>query len=230
MNFKDFEHILSQERLQRYVNACGGDTRKAMTLYRLNLRLSQEMFTLISCFEVALRNAINEKLMPTLGCDWLRDSILPGGRFQTVRAIDTTTRIIDKSYQQLLREGSYDHSHLLSSMEFGIWKYMFSNPQYRATGRVLLGVFPNRPISTPVQQFNNTYIFNELDKINMLRNRIAHHEPICFQKNADTISTYHVFQQYQRIQTLFSWMNIDARALLYGLDHVQIVCDNINKI
>lgn len=230
MIFKDFEHILSQERLQRYVNACNNDTRKAMMLYRLNLRLSQEMFTLISCFEVALRNAVDKNLSTSLGVDWLRDSVLPGGRFQDIRAIGTTCRIINDVYLKLLHDGTYTHSHLLSNMEFGIWKYMFSNPQYRATGRTLLNIFPNRPKSSALLQYNNTYIFNELDKINSLRNRIAHHEPICFQINNDTISTYHVFQQYQRIQMLFSWMNIDSRALMYGLDHVQSVCDCINKL
>ncbi len=33
--------------------ACGGNTIKAMTLYRYNLKLSQELLTVISCFEVA---------------------------------------------------------------------------------------------------------------------------------------------------------------------------------
>ena len=79
-------------------------------------------------------------------------------------------------------------------------------------------------------QYNNKYVFNELDKINKMRNRIAHHEPICFEQGVPVISTYNVFQQYQRIQTLFSWMNIDARALLYGLDHVQSVCNEINNL
>ena len=30
-------------------------------------------------------------------------------------------------------------------MEFGVWKYMFANPQYRATGQILLRIFPNKP-------------------------------------------------------------------------------------
>lgn len=67
MKYRDFESILSSQRLQRYVNSCSGDTRKAMTLYRENLHLSQEMFTIISCFEVALRNAIDKQLIMTLG-------------------------------------------------------------------------------------------------------------------------------------------------------------------
>ena len=62
MRFSDFESIMSSKRMTRYVNACGGNTRKAMTLYRYNLRLSQEVFTIISCYEVALRNAIDNNL------------------------------------------------------------------------------------------------------------------------------------------------------------------------
>lgn len=40
MQYNDFELIMSEPRMSRYKQACGGDTRKAMTLYRLNLKLS----------------------------------------------------------------------------------------------------------------------------------------------------------------------------------------------
>ena len=50
MKFVDFEKIVSSKRMSRYLAACNGDTRKAMTLYRYNLRLSQEAFTIVSCF------------------------------------------------------------------------------------------------------------------------------------------------------------------------------------
>lgn len=52
---------------------------------------------------------------------------------------------------------------------------MFSNIQYLLTGRVLLKAFPNKPKSTKQQRYDNTYVFRELDYINNLRNRIAHH-------------------------------------------------------
>ena len=59
MKFQDFEDIMSAARMSRYLTACGGNSKKAMTLYRLNLRVSQEFFTVISCFEVSLRNTID---------------------------------------------------------------------------------------------------------------------------------------------------------------------------
>jgi hypothetical protein len=65
---------MTNARMNRYLLACGGNSRKAMTLYRKNLQLSQELFTVISCFEVALRNAIDAQVTPSLGLDWLRDA------------------------------------------------------------------------------------------------------------------------------------------------------------
>ena len=50
-------------------------------------------------------------------------------------------------------------------------------------------------------------IFNELDKVNSLRNRIAHHEPICFRLHASEIDTSYIVNEYQKIQTLFSSQN-----------------------
>lgn len=75
MNFRilELERILSAKRMQRYKDAANDDTRKA--LYRYNLRLSQEMFTIVSCFEVALRNAIDCLLVPSLGENWLKDFV-----------------------------------------------------------------------------------------------------------------------------------------------------------
>ena len=52
MKYQTFEQLFSHERMDRYLLACGGDTRRAMTLYRYNLQLSQQMFTIIGCFEV----------------------------------------------------------------------------------------------------------------------------------------------------------------------------------
>ena len=76
MEYKEFERIMSRKRMGRYLAACQGDTRKAMTLYRYNLHLTQDVFTVISCFEVALRNAIDTQLVPILGEEWLKNTTI----------------------------------------------------------------------------------------------------------------------------------------------------------
>jgi hypothetical protein len=95
MRYKESEKIMSPARMRRSVTACGNDTRKAMTLYRLNLRLSQELFTVISCFEISLRNAVNNYLVTTIGTDWLKNGVARGGLFDSPATRLTATNIRD---------------------------------------------------------------------------------------------------------------------------------------
>lgn len=229
MKFCELEQIVSEERLHRYLEACGGDKVKAITLYRRNTIASLEMFAVVGAFEVALRNAIDKVMTTNYGTDWLRDAILPGGIFDIPLCRDHA-RIIRAAYDKLIRQGRYTHTHLLSKMEFGIWKYMFSSPQFRASGRILLRIFPNKSSSTRDIQYNNTFVFNELDHLNSLRNRIAHHEPICFPTGLATITTSYIELVYEKIIRLFKWLGIDADKYLYGLDHIQQVCKKINQL
>lgn len=227
MLYSDFENILSHSRMSRYLHACGGNSRKAMTLYRKNLKLSQELFTVISCFEVTLRNAIDRHYLSQHGNNWLRNAADRGGIFDNVRC-RTSRDTIREELRKLNHH--YTHPKLVASLGFGFWRYLYSTNQYRAGGQTLLAVFSSRPNSTPSLQYNASYIFNELQKINNLRNRIAHHEPICFQAGQAVIDTTNVRQHYNLILQLFQWMSIDESALLYGLDHILRVCNEIDGL
>ena len=190
MKYSEFEDIISQQRMRKYLLACNNESKRAMTLYRYNLKLSQEMFALISCFEVTLRNRIDKEMKAHFGNDWLRDFILPGGQFH------------------------YDP------------RVEGNNVQYRLGGRCLLHIFPNKPRSTRTNRIDNSRIFLELDYINNIRNRIAHHEPICFGYPI-CIDTTYTLNNYTRMMTLFQWMGIDANDFLYGIDHVGRECGKI---
>lgn len=229
MNFAEFQNIVSQERLQRYLIACGRDEDKTIHLYKENVNVSLEIFAVVGAFEIALRNAIDRIMTEAYGNDWLRDAILPGGIFDIPQCRDHA-RIIRSAYEKMMSHGVYSHGSLLAKMEFGVWKYMFSSPQYRASGRLLLSAFPLKPTSTRNVQYNNTTIFNELDHVNSLRNRIAHHEPICFPTGFAEITTDYIRWIYSKIMMLFEWMNIDSHSYLSGLDHVMCVCDTIDEL
>ena len=205
MNFTDFQNIISSERLRRYLVACDGDCIKSLELYHANVRVSLEMFAIVGAFEIALRNAIDRIMAQKYGSDWLRDAVFPGGFFDVPQCRDHA-QIIRFAYNKIEKKHLYTHSNLLAKMEFGIWKYMFSSPQYRAAGRILLLVFPNKPQTTRHIQYNNTTIFNELDHVNSLRNRIAHHEPICFPTGKSEITDEYIKWIYNKIEMLFQWM------------------------
>ena len=110
MKYCEYEHFFSQKRLNRYLLACNGNKRKAMTLYRYNLRLAQELLTIVSCFEVSLRNAIDDILVPQFGNEWLKDSVSPGGMF-TVPILHKTNRTITDALQK-------DHKELIHTQSF----------------------------------------------------------------------------------------------------------------
>ena len=39
-----------------------------------------------------------------------------------------------------------------------------------------------------------------------------------------------ILNEYNKIQILFQWMGIDSRSMLYGLDHLQKICQKIDKL
>jgi hypothetical protein len=107
---------------------------------------------------------------------------------------------------------------------------MFAANQFNAANRILLRVFPSKPTSTPTMQYNHTYIFNQLAQINNIRNRIAHHEPICFISQQPIKDSSYTRKHYQLLLQLFQWMNVDEAALLYGIDHVKQLCNEIDLL
>lgn len=71
---------------------------------------------------------------------------------------------------------------------------------------------------------------NIMSYARMVRYRIAHHEPICFSLGESVRNTTYVRQHYALILQLFKWMMIDEGSLLYVLDHIDIVCDEIDDL
>ncbi|MGB4847927.1 MAG: Abi family protein [Saprospiraceae bacterium] len=227
MRYMDFEHIITPIRMSRYVSACGSDTRKAMTLYRKNLKLSQELFTVISCFEITLRNAIDSHYKNILGLNWLQQGALPGGIFDN-RHCRLTRDNINEAITRL--SAAYTHNKLVAELGFGFWRYLFAHQQFGVCGRNLLQILPAKPRSTAAFQYNHTFIFNQLASINEIRNRIAHHEPICFVPGFPIKDTTYARQHYNLILQMFQWMSVDESALLYGLDHIINVCNEIDGL
>jgi len=226
MVYREFSLIFSTPRMNRYLHACGGSTKRAMTLYRKNLKLSQELFTIISCFEIALRNKINNECCNNFGNDWLRDAASNGGAFNNVNC-QATSSIINQVVRNLR---PYSHNKVVAELGFGFWRYMYAPHQFNAMGRCLLRIFPSKPRSSAAMQYNSTYVFNQLADINEIRNRIAHHEPICFTQGTNTIDTNYARDNYHKIIELFNWMDINHRSLLYGIDHVEQICNQIDHI
>ena len=100
-----------------------------------------------------------DKVKANLGNDWLRDFILPGGALYYEKRTEKTRKIIANAYNGPILNETYSNSKLLSEMEFGIWKHMFSKVQHRLSDRTLIWIFPNKPKPTQNHKLNNAYVF-----------------------------------------------------------------------
>ena len=172
MKYSDYEIAFSAARLNWYLVACGGNRSKALSLYRHNVKLCQKFYGILNVFEVVLRNAINRHYQNYFNDrDWIRNQCADGGMLD--RAPQRME--IERTVTMLERQGKYSNDRLVSSVTFGFWTYLFNRIPFRSGGMNLLQIFPNR---TP--GLTQWPIYNELQEIKTFRNRIAHHEAICF--------------------------------------------------
>ncbi|MFM2230345.1 MAG: hypothetical protein RL607_1603 [Bacteroidota bacterium] len=213
MHYDQFETLISTPRLSRYWLSCKGSTCQIQQLYSANIRLTQAFLGVLSLFEVVLRNKIDQCYKTTVlhqngADDWLIRSIQAGG-FLTQKGCEKSLVKIRAAYDKLGKY--YSHDKLVAELSFGVWVILFAGKQYQAGGNVLLSIFTKRP-----HKLNQKAIYQKLNQINSLRNRVAHHEPICFGPN-NTISANYARTHFQHIVDLLTWMEVDVDALFQDI-------------
>jgi hypothetical protein len=209
---KQLHTAISSPRFTKYLTYCGNQGR-ALKLYRANLILSQKIYAVVGQFEVVLRNSIDRHYRSIHGEDWLADAVQPGGFLDNPGCEDAYHSVQEGIYS--LKE-KYSQDTMVARLTFGFWTYQFSPRVFAAGGNTLLRIFPDRPFGT-----NQKKVFQELIRVNEIRNRIAHHEPICFDKKTVSISTIYAAKRYYLIIELLKWLGADPKKMLYGIDGVQ---------
>jgi hypothetical protein len=226
MQYEDFEQILSQARLNRFLKACKGDKEKALHLYRLNIKLSQNFYAILSMFEIALRNAIDVHYTnhftdkewlknQCLGTGFLNNKAFQTGRFKSKKKVDSAIRELGVRYT---------HDRVIASLSFGFWVNLFAPIQFRLAGQNLHKIFANRPKGTQPK-----LLFIELNTILDFRNRVAHHEPICF-NGSQNINLSNIENTYNSIIKLTQWLAIDNIKFLKDLDNTTQIIAEINSL
>ena len=129
------------------------------------------MFQVLGDVEIVLRNAVDremQKLNVALGNqgDWLNELNVGIPRIWREH--------ITRAKDYLISEGKgLTHPNIVSQLNFGFWR-TFLTRQYKDTlwRTTLRFAFPNAPSRQP------EFIFTRVRHLHVLRNRIAHHEPI----------------------------------------------------
>ncbi|MBK8968169.1 MAG: Abi family protein [Saprospiraceae bacterium] len=214
MNSYNIERAFSKPRFYRYLAASNGNWQTALELYRTNVRLSSRFFAILNVFEVVFRNAINEHYINQFGKNWLFIQSAPKG-FLANPGCEKSRKTVLEAIQKL--GNNYSQDKMVAACSFGFWRFLFASKEFSAAGSTLLRIFPNKPKGG---NYNHTYVFNELFKINEIRNRIAHHEPICFAPQLSKISCWPVVESNSILREMLEWLDFEPRAIFLDIDFI----------
>lgn len=222
MKYSDYEVAFSLPRLNKYLTACKGNRSKALSLYRANVRLCQKFYGILNIFEVVLRNAINRHYQNYfIDKNWIKNQCEEGGMLVTA-----PQRLeILKTVALLNKQNKYSNDRLVASVTFGFWTYLFNRIPFRSGGMSLLKVFPNRTHGLAQRP-----IYNELQEIKNFRNRIAHHEAICFNSKGEIDLSY-TKEKLELINKYVTFMGYEPSQLFFGTksNPKNIFADILNK-
>lgn len=219
MEFKTSQKLYSVPRMRKYLNACAGDKQKTMQLYRYNLRLCQRFYGSLNLFEVMLRNAINEHYAAYYSdSDWIVNQADIG------KLLEYNKDEIRQTEAGYRRRGIYNNDKMVASLTMGFWTKLFSKKRYKRGGKTLLQIFPNKRKGK-----NQADIYKDLTHIREFRNRIAHHEPICFDGSGN-ISTAFARRHYQLICEYIGYMGQQPNNVIQWAEKPDGVLDKIDGI
>lgn len=163
---------LTPARFDKYVLAASGENTQALRLYEWNTSVSAAFYAGIGQFEILMRNALDVQLVryhrTVLSGDgmWWRDSAMPFHREQLNQVKDARRRA---------RKGGVPETHgkVVAELMFGFWRFLV-DARHSAVlwAPALRHAFPH------LRPKVRTEVYGRLVRINGLRNRIAHYEPI----------------------------------------------------
>lgn len=160
--------------------------------------------------EVAIRNAVSDALTTVYGAQW------PWSNGFT-QSLPNPVHSYNPSRDLLNTRHSYATTgKVIPELKFAFWEHMFTRRHDKRLWKPhLLSVLPNLDAATAVTQHRND-IHSALGAIRVLRNRIAHHEPIFSRSLSDDLDKMRTIVGHRsaEMQTWFDSMETVSTTLL----------------
>jgi hypothetical protein len=195
--------VLSTPRFAPYLAKTGGDTAAAVQLYWWNVKVSESFYTPLHCLELALRNSMHGRLRNRFGRpDWWSAAELTAYGTRTVSAAEQ--KLISRSSRPF---GADD---IVAELPFGFWVSLVSRgASYDRTLWV-----PALHLAFPHYHGRRQPLYDNLQAVVLLRNRIMHHEPIHHR---------HLEADHDKIYRLIAYISPIMAKELEALDRVNEV-------
>lgn len=203
---------LSLPRMGTFETAAGvtsTDDPRALALYAWNARVSAALLAPLHICEVVIRNAASEAVEQVYGPRWPWqigfEQSLPSPR----------TGYNPQRDLQNVRSRVLTTGKVIPELKFVFWQRLFtSRHDHRLWDHYLRQVLPNLTPTKTVAQLRQE-IYDDLEQIRILRNRVAHHEPVFARNLQDDLQEIVALIEYRAKETA-NWMmaNQQASAIL----------------
>lgn len=159
--------VIGQDRFLKYLNQCRGDQAQALRLYSWNVEASAAFLGAFAALEVGLRNALHRELSTQASTpSWWAKLEFTGG----------DERLIDEAIEDLKqrKRDAWTPGHVVAELSFGFWMGLLGNRYHQRFWEAgLKRAFPHYPTTK-----RRDYLHASFERLRLLRNRAAHHEPI----------------------------------------------------
>lgn len=180
---------ISPARMAPYLDAMNGNTSDGIRLYQWNIELSAAVYELFHFLEVVLRNAMDEQLCAwnatqtdadtgrPRGRDWLMDPaplLLRLAKKENIKEAKRRARIAANRRVGPRRGAPVEHVDVLANLSLGTWRYLLPDNDFGRKflwDEALTHAFPHWSRSA-------RDLTRAVDRIMLLRNRVAHLEPL----------------------------------------------------
>jgi hypothetical protein len=203
---------LSAARIGTYENAFNGpgsaqQTEKALKLYMWNAQISAAFFVPLHLCEVITRNAVSEVLETVYGARWPWspgfERSLPNPSYGYKPKDDLTSN----------RGRQPTTGKVIPELKFVFWQKMLTGRfDSRLWNKHILTAFPHAAAQGVNAATLRQNLYNDLETVRKLRNRIAHHEPIISRNLEDDFDTIKRIIAYRCLHSL-EWMQSNQMLL-----------------
>lgn len=210
-----YEKVFSNQRMAKYFEMHSDNEETAILHYKINIELSEAFYTILSIYEVALRNSLNRELITYFGTtEWYLNIANQIGLNNLKGMINTAQKHIAK------RNEIVTGDKMVAELTLGFWVRLLNAEYERILWKPIRRAFPY--LEKSKKQRNK--VSSPLNKIRDFRNRVFHHEPISWNLNS-------LEETNARILMVMGWLNRDLPELALEINRVpHVLIDARSKL
>lgn len=198
---------LSEPRLSRYVNECGGDPDRAFRLYAWNGRVAGAFLRDLADIEVLVRNAFDRAVRDhwTGSVHWLLDPSSPVLMVKWKEDGSDTNHIAREMIATAIAKagglGAASPGKIVAELPFGFWASLVT----KAREHDLWTPYISRAFVSPHPKRKE--VARRMAALNGFRNRVAHHEPLI---------NHDLANMQEKILDICGWISPEVRSHVEG--------------